>query len=324
MMERETQIKTEQSSGWTRLAPSPTGALHLGNARTFLMNWAMARSTGMGIVLRIEDLDTPRVKPGVLDETIEIMRWLGLDWDVGPIVQSDDLEPYRSAMVQLASRGLVYRCSLTRTEIEAAASAPQEGTGEVRFPASLRPSSGDDDFDQENTNWRLRTPDELISFDDGFYGRVEVSPHDEVGDFVVWTRRCQPSYQLAVVVDDARQGITEVVRGNDLLGSAGRQGLLYAMLGCGPMPRQIHVPLVRGADGRRLAKRHGDTRLMAYRAMGVPIERVIGLIGYWCGMCERREEMSSEAFRSGFELDRIPRDDVVYTQEDEQWLTANI
>ena len=324
----------------TRLAPSPTGALHLGNARTFLVNWALARQRGWRIVLRIEDLDGPRIKPGAIEQTIDILAWLGLDWDEGPIIQSEDLSPYREAMQVLAARGLVYPCSLTRSEIAQAASAPNEGERETRFPPALRPgdrpryfddggeiggasggaSGGAESDPERERNWRFVVEAGSVRFTDGFLGEQALDPSESVGDFVVWTNRGQPSYQLAVVVDDARQGVTEVVRGDDLLDSAGRQIRLIEALGLG-RPRYTHLPLVRGEDGRRLAKRHGDTRLSYYREQGVAAERVIGLLAGWSGLA--REPMSAEAFGSGFGLDTMPRDDVTFTAEDDRWLLAS-
>lgn len=306
----------------TRLAPSPTGALHLGNARTFLINWALARQNGWDIVLRIEDLDTPRVKPGAIDQTIDLLAWLGMDWDHGPLVQSHDLDPYRAVMRSLAERALAYACELTRGQIEDAASAPQEGVHETRFPRALRPVVSAGPFDREDTNWRLCCPEQVVDFDDQFRGPTRVEPAAEVGDFVIWTRRGQPAYQLAVVVDDHRQGVTRVVRGDDLLGSAGRQLLLYRALGLSPEPTYYHLPLVRGRDGKRLAKRHGDTRLTTYRQQGVPPERVIGLIARWCGIVEKPEPMAPEVFRRSLRFDRISREDIVFSQEDERWLQA--
>lgn len=306
----------------TRLAPSPTGALHLGNARTFLVNWALARQAGWGIVLRIEDLDTPRVKPGAIEQTIDLLAWLGMDWDEGPLVQSHDLEPYRAAMQTLAGRGLAYACELTRGQIEDAASAPQEGVHEIRFPPDLRPTRSQGPFEREDTNWRFACPEEVVVFHDQFRGPTRVDPGVEVGDFVIWTRRGQPAYQLAVVIDDHRQGVTQVVRGDDLLGSAGRQLLLYRALGLAPEPGYWHLPLVRGSDGRRLAKRHGDTRLTTYRQQGVPPERIIGLIARWCGIIEQPEPMSPELFRQSLRIDRISREDIVFSEEDERWLQA--
>jgi len=309
-------------AGVTRLAPSPTGALHLGNARTFLVNWALARRAGWRIVLRIEDLDGPRVKPGAIEGTIELLRWLGIDWDIGPIVQSDDLQPYRDAMATLASGAAAYPCELTRGQIEAAASAPQEGSGESVFPASLRPESRARAFDDEQTNWRLVVPDEVVRFDDAFAGPQERRPSQSVGDFVVWTKRGQPSYQLAVVVDDARQGVNEVVRGDDLIDSAARQILLYRVMGIADrIPRYTHLPLVIGEDGKRLAKRHGDTRLDAYRAAGVRAERVIGLLARWSGVRPNTGgEMTAAEFRDRFGLRTMAGHPAVFTQEDDRWL----
>lgn len=308
----------------TRLAPSPTGALHLGNARTFLVNWALARQRGWRIVLRIEDLDGPRVKPGAIDLTIDLLRWVGMDWDEGPIVQSADLEPYREAMRTLAARGLVYPSELSRGEIEAAAGAPQEGVRESVFPRALRPAERPHEFTGEDRNWRFVVEHDPrgVRIADGFAGERRVSPMEQVGDFVVWTKRGQPSYQLAVVVDDHWQGITDVVRGNDLLDSAGRQLLLYRALGYAPEPAYLHLPLVRGPDGKRLAKRHGDTRLDTYRARGVPAERVIGLVASWCGIGERRALTAAE-FRAQLCLARIPGNDVVFTAEDDAWLLGS-
>jgi glutamyl-tRNA synthetase len=306
----------------TRLAPSPTGALHLGNARTFLVNWALARKQGWRIVLRIEDLDGPRVKPQAAQAAIEILRWLGLDWDEGPYFQSADPSPYRSAMASLCRRGLAYPCLLSRAEVEGALSAPQEGSGEVVFPASLRPSHAGSprSFDDDAVTWRLLTPAETVVFEDRFAGRQEVRPWAEIGDFVVWTRQGVPAYQLAVVVDDHRQGVTQVVRGDDLIPSTGRQILLYRALGLGPVPAYTHLPLVRGSDGRRLAKRHGDTRLERYRAGGVDPRRVVALLGAWCGMADLGPRLTCGEFRDRLDLCTIPREPVVFTPEDDAWL----
>ncbi|MFN0131190.1 MAG: glutamate--tRNA ligase family protein [Phycisphaerales bacterium] len=311
---------TDQPPHTTRLAPSPTGALHLGNARTFLLTWVLARQRGLKIILRIEDLDGPRVRPGAIDDTIDTLRWLGIDWDDGPIIQSHDLAPYRDAMRALARAALAYPSDLTRSEIEAAASAPQEGVHESAFPASLRPSVAPEgrDFDREETNWRFATPLGPVPFDDEFMGALAPDPSASVGDFVIWTKRAQPSYQLAVVVDDHRQGVTHVVRGNDLADSAARQLLLYRALRLEPEPHYLHLPLVRGSDGKRLAKRHGDTRVATYRAAGVAPERVIGLIAGWSGL--PREPISSADLAASLDLRRIPRSDVTFTAEDDAWL----
>jgi glutamyl-tRNA synthetase len=304
----------------TRLAPSPTGALHLGNARTFLINWSLARRHGWRIILRIEDLDGPRVKPGAIDATIDTLRWLGIDWEEGPLIQSANLEPYRAAMRILAGAGAAYPCDLSRSEIEAAASAPQEGAHEQPFPALLRPALVPRSFDREDTNWRFATPSGEVRLGDAFAGPQAHEPASAIGDFVIWTKRGQPAYQLAVVVDDARQGVTQVVRGDDLLDSAARQLLLYRALSLATEPTYTHLPLVKGPDGRRLAKRHGDTRVEAYRARGVPSERVIGLIADWSGVPGPRRAMKAMEFSAEFSLATMPREPTVFTPEDDRWL----
>lgn len=305
----------------TRLAPSPTGALHLGNARTFLVNWALARQNAWRIVLRIEDLDTPRVKPGAIEGVARTLRALGMDWDDGPHVQSHDLAPYEDAMQRLARAGLVYPCELTRGEIEAASSAPNQGDHEQRFDAALRPRDAGHAraFDDRGANWRFMVPERDVMVEDAFAGPSVRNPWRSIGDFVVWTRRGQPSYQLAVVVDDARQGITDIVRGDDLLDSAARQMLLYDALGLGPPPKYFHLPLVRGEDGRRLAKRHGDTRVDTYLAAGVPAERIIALLGRWCGVGPA-DRLNSRDFAARLDLRTIPKADIVFTPSDDRWL----
>jgi glutamyl-tRNA synthetase len=308
----------------TRLAPSPTGALHLGNARTFLINWALAKQRGWRVVLRIEDLDGPRVKPKAADGIERTLEWLGLTWDEGPIVQSSDLAPYQRALRSLAARSLTYSSGHTRGELEdLSLSAPQEGAGEPRFPPELRPSPIPRCEEPDlTTNWRLATSDEWVEFDDEFQGSQRFSPYHEIGDFVIWTKRATPAYQLAVVVDDHRQRITNVVRGDDLLPSAARQLLLYKALGLGPPPSYLHVPLVRGMDGKRLAKRHGDTRVDSYRALGVGGEWVVGLVGAWCGIGNPAEPvpMTASEFAQRFSLDKLPREDVVFRPEHDAWL----
>lgn len=313
----------------TRLAPSPTGALHLGNVRTFLANWALARCKGWRIVLRIEDLDGPRVKTQAAAEAIETLRWLGIDWDDGPSYQRADLAPYRAALARLVKRGWAYPCRCTRREIEAAAmSAPHGDEHELRYPGTCRPIASParggaeaSAADVEGAAWRLIAPAGVTTFVDEFAGRHSHDVSATTGDFLVATKEGLPSYQLAVVVDDARQGIDCVVRGDDLLGSTHRQRLLYERLELGPPPRHWHVPLVVGADGRRLAKRHGDTRASRYRERGVPPERLIGLVAAWCGLGPRRELAATE-FAEQFDLDALPRTPITFTPADDAWLLA--
>ena len=305
----------------TRLAPSPTGALHLGNARTFLVTWAMARREGWGIVYRCEDLDGPRVKPEAVAAAVTDLRWLGIDWDEDAGCQSDDPEPYLAAIRRLADEGRIFRCDRSRREIEAAASAPHAGEHEVRFPEELRPPAGD-------AAWRFAGPEHAHrlqvdpgarTIDDAFAGRRTVDVSAEVGDFLVWTRQSVPAYQLAVVVDDARQRITDVVRGDDLLPSAARQAILHERLGQ-PEPRWWHLPLVVGPDGRRLAKRHGDSRVASYRDAGVPAERIVGWVAWTCRQQPERRPMTAAAFRDRFDPAAMPHDRITFTEEDHRWL----
>lgn len=314
----------------TRLAPSPTGALHLGNAMSFLITWAIARQRGWLLHMRIEDLDGPRVQTDAARDAIDLLAWMGLDWDGEIMWQSRDLSPYCSAMRTLAQKRCIYSCSLSRNEIAAAASAPQEGDQhETPFPIELRADSSDvhrfrfhddeDSADHVATNNRFIVEPGAVTIDDQLAGVRTFDPAREIGDFIVWTLRSQPAYQLAVVVDDARQGVTDVIRGNDLLSSAARQVLLYRALGLEP-PRWWHLPLVRGSDGRRLAKRHGDTRVTAYREKGVPAERIIGLIAGWCNVDDSPRCMDAAEFCSRFDVRNLPSHDITFSDRDHSWL----
>jgi len=339
----------------TRLAPSPTGALHLGNARTFLINWALARRLGWRVILRIEDLDSPRVKPEATAGTIADLEWLGLDWDEGPFEQQADLTPCWDALRSLQLSDRVYPCLCTRKEIEAAQSAPHEEDSqllgiaphELRYPGtcrsrSVRAALQDQTLDTDGSAWRLRVPEVEVEVVDRLAGRRVFNPQLEVGDFIVATKRQLPAYQLAVVVDDARQGVTQVVRGDDLLSSAARQRLLYAELGLSPLPDYWHLPLVLGPDGRRLAKRHGDTKLSTFRERGVPAERVVGLLAAWSGMSDGRRgdaagtdagaaapveslsPMSAPEFAERFWIEALPREPVVCEDAAVRWLEGGV
>lgn len=308
----------------TRLAPSPTGALHLGNARTFMVTWALARQQDWQIVMRIEDLDGPRIKLGAGDESLDLLAWLGLDWDEGPFYQLADLQPYQAALSKLAANGDIYPCTCTRKQIEAAAlSAPHGDEHELRYPGTCRPLQRQkldlEKLQQHDVALRLHVPDGSLTFVDTFAGRQEFDIHQTIGDFLVSTKQGLPSYQLAVVVDDARQEIDQVVRGDDLLSSTPRQMMLYDMLHLLPRPAYTHLPLVVGSDGRRLAKRHGDSRLTHYREQGVAAERIIGLLAEWCGLGVRRE-MSAGEFLDAFNLAALPISKVVFSDQDDSWL----
>jgi glutamyl-tRNA synthetase len=201
-----------------RLAPSPTGAQHVGNARTYLLAWLSARSRGGRVVLRVEDIDSPRVKPGAAAALLDDLRWLGLDWDAGPVVQTERLPRYEAALGRLREAERVYPCTCTRSDVERAASAPHaEHEGPV-YPGTCagRRSADAEGLAGRPYAWRFRVGDGGPAFVDGFRGPVRIDLRRLGGDFVVWKASCTPAYQLAVVVDDAEQGVTEVVRGDDL------------------------------------------------------------------------------------------------------------
>jgi glutamyl-tRNA synthetase len=305
-----------------RLAPSPTGAQHVGNARTYLIAWLSARSRGGRLLLRIEDIDSPRVKPGAAEQACADLAWLGLDWDAGPVVQTHRLPLYQAALDQLRRRELVYPCTCTRADVERAASAPHaEHEGPV-YPGTCatRRAADDGTLGERPYCWRFRLGGSSPSFVDGFRGLTQIDLRAVGGDFVVWKAGrppagpSSPAYQLAVVVDDAEGGVTEVVRGDDLVPSTPRQLLLYEALGL-PAPHFVHVPLVVGPDGRRLAKRHGDTRLASLREAGVKAESLLGLLAWSCGWIERIEPIRARELLPLFRLERIPRAPFVLTGE---------
>lgn len=258
-----------------RLAPSPTGSLHVGNVRTFLWAWLSARAQGGKVLMRVEDLDTPRLREGVVPKMIEDLKWLGFDWDGDVVVQSRRRDLYKAAFEKLA--GKIYPCKCTRGDIAAAQSAPHEGDKEPHYPGTCRTYGG------PGIAWRLRVDRPLVLFNDRFFGHQSIDVAGTVGDFVVAKTSEQPAYQLAVVVDDLDQGVTEVVRGDDLIPSTARQILVQRALGAKP-PQYAHVPLVVGVDGKRLAKRFGDAQIATLRAKGVSPERIIGMLAEWSGL----------------------------------------
>jgi len=251
-----------------RIAPTPTGFLHVGHAATFRTAFERARAAGGSVVLRIEDLDPHRCRPEFARAAIEDLRWLGIEWDGEPVYQSGRRELYLDAWRRLRDGGWIYPCTRSRKDVAAASLAPHEE--EPVFPPEWRrdPAESLSHESPAGVNWRFRVPDHRrIAFQDGHFGAVEKTCLRDFGDFVVWNRDGIPAYELAVVVDDAR--ITEVVRGADLLTSTARQILLHEALGQSP-PRWFHCPLVRDASGQRLAKRAAGLSLRELRAAGLP------------------------------------------------------
>ncbi len=318
---------TNPSPPATRLAPSPTGALHLGNARTFLVNWLLARQNGWRIILRVEDIDGPRVKRGADQLAIDDLRWLGIDWDEGPVYQSRRVTLYDCAIRNLLDQGDAYYCVCTRREAQLAASAPHAEDGSAPYPGTCRGRFESIDearaaMHGREPTVRFRVPDETVTFDDARAGRLRYDVEKQLGDFVIRKADGTPAYQLAVVVDDADHCVTEVVRGDDLLDSTPRQMLLYRALGMGDRtPRYTHLPLVVGPDGKRLAKRHGDTRLSAYRQAGVPAERVVGLLARWCGVGDVHGATARQLLER-FSLQNVARVKITMTPADDAWLRA--
>lgn len=304
------------NQGVTRLAPSPTGALHLGNARTFLVNFLLARSRGWTIHLRIEDLDGPRIKLGADQQILDDLAWLGISFDTGPSRQSNRHRVYAAAIDDLLARGLAYPCVCTRSEVERAASAPHAEDGSTVYPGTCRDRFRSIEharaFSGREPAIRFRVDRTSIQFVDRFLGKQSFNPAAQLGDFVVRKSDGTAAYQLAVVIDDADAGVSEIVRGDDLLDSTPRQMMIYESIGLsGQIPNYTHLPLVVGSDGRRLAKRHGDTRISHYRAAGVSPERVVGLLARWSGMPDVQEAMPGELIHR-FDLDAVPRSRIVF------------
>jgi len=257
----------------------------LGHARSFLLAWWSARSRGGRVVLRLEDLDAQRCRDDYVDACLRDLEWLGLDWDGEPLRQSADLEPYRAAVARLLAEGAAYRCWCTRAEI-AAVAAPQEGAREMRYPGICR-DRGDPPADRP-AGVRVRAPDAPVVVCDRAAGTAAFDVGGEVGDFLIQRRDGVYAYQLAVVVDDARQGVTEVLRGVDLLPSAARQQHLYGLLGL-RVPVWFHVPLVHDESGRRLAKRRGAASLSALRDGGVDPRALVAWAARSAGQaCDER------------------------------------
>jgi len=263
-----------------RLAPSPTGLLHLGHARTFWFAAERARTAGGTLLLRNDDLDALRFKLDFVDAMIEDLRWLGFVWEEPMVAQSSRRARYRAALERLHAAGLIFPCTRTRRDVLDAAGAPHEGGAddEPVYPPQFRPPAGAALPPLEaniTVNWRFRVPDdEEIAFDDARCGPQRAVAGRDFGDFLVWRKDDMPSYQLACAVDDAELGITEVVRGDDLIKSTFRQLLLLRALGHSA-PGYYHCALMLDAAGERLAKRHDALAIRTLREQGRTPEEII-------------------------------------------------
>ena len=281
-----------------RYAPSPTGVLHLGNLRTALVAWLAARLSGGRFVLRVEDIDGPRTVPGCESRQLADLEWLGLTWD-GPVVrQSERGEIYRELFEQLRREGICYACICSRRDLEQAGSAPHGPDGPV-YPGTCRHRSPDEiALHPAGVAWRLVMPPGLHTFTDEICGRCEVDGAD-LGDFVVLRRDGLWAYQWACAVDDALQGVTQVVRGADLLHSTFRQSAIQRALGL-EVPREWwHVPLMNGAGGMRLAKRDGADGVERRRAQGRTAAQVVGELAASLGLVPAGAQLTAgELLRS--------------------------
>ncbi|MEM1056468.1 MAG: tRNA glutamyl-Q(34) synthetase GluQRS [Bacteroidota bacterium] len=271
-----------------RFAPSPTGDLHLGSALALLAAWASVRSRGGTFVWRIEDLDGPRAVRGAAERQMEDARWLGIDWNHGPGVggpdapyrQSERFALYDEALRRLAEAGRLFPCRRSRKDLRALATAPHGAPGLPPYPAHWRPASLAPDWfevlgERPDCALRFRVDDEPVSFEDRVVGTVTEDVRETVGDVVLKRRDGVYAYQLAVVVDDLAMGVTEVVRGMDLLDSTARQILLIGALG-GRVPSYGHVPLLVNAEGEKLSKRDGAVTMAEFREAGVTAESLVG------------------------------------------------
>ncbi len=295
-----------------RYAPSPTGPLHLGNARTALLAWLQCRLLGGTFIMRNEDLDEPRVVEGSAEQIYDDLYWLELDWDegpdvggpVGPYNQSERTELYEEALGRLDEKGVVFRCYCSRKDVREAASAPHEH-GRVIYPGTCRVLTADQEEEvrrakpDRTPSWRYRVPAREVRIEDMVAGTYTQQLDTEVGDFPIRRADALFAYQLAVVVDDALMGVTDVLRGEDLLSSAPRQVELFEALDL-PVPRFWHVPLMLDEAGQRMSKRDGSDSIEMLRAQGQSPREVVGRLAASVGLAE-----PGEAVSAGRLLDRL-------------------
>lgn len=315
-----------------RWAPSPSGLLHVGSARTALAAWASARAAGGSFLWRLEDLDPPRVVPGAGEAALEDLAWLGLDWDegpdrggpVGPYAQSERFGLYDEALERLAAAGRLFPCRRSRRDLQALATAPHGAPGLPPYPASFRPERLEPGWFEAlrgaaagtggiGAALRFRVDPETVTFTDRLQGEITEDVAARVGDFVLQRRDGLFAYQLAVVVDDLVMGVTEVVRATDLLASTGRQIQLgRALLEAGfegPRPTYGHVPMVLTPEGEKLSKRDGALTLRHLRRAGIAPEQLTGYLAASLGLLEAPKALTPRELLPFFAWDRLSRDD---------------
>lgn len=293
-----------------RFAPSPSGRMHLGNLWSCLLAWLSARSAGGGMVLRLEDLDPDRCKMEYCDQVMRDLEWLGLDWDNTPMYQSQRTEAYAEAFRALEDQGLIYPCYCTRAE-RLAASAPHRSDGVVLYDGRCRRLSPEEKGELAKTRrpaWRVQVPEKTITFCDLLQGEYSEKLARDCGDFILRRSDGVYAYQLAVVVDDAAMGVTQVVRGSDLLDSTPRQLWLQEALGL-PQPEHGHVPLLLAPDGRRLAKRDRDLELGQLQEKYTAPE-LVGRLAHAAGLIPEYAPVTPAELIPRFSWSKVPREDL--------------
>ena len=292
-----------------RFAPSPSGRMHLGNLWSCLLAWLAARSVGGGMVLRLEDLDPDRCRPEYCDQVMRDLEWLGLDWDGEPVYQSKRTEVYRQAFQTLEQQDIIYPCFCTRAE-RLAASAPHRSDGAVVYDGRcgrLRLAEREELSRTRRPAWRVRVPEQVIAFRDLLKKDYKEDLKRDCGDFILRRSDGVFAYQLAVVVDDAAMGVTQVVRGRDLLSSSPRQIWLQEKLGL-PHPEYGHLPLLLAPDGRRLAKRDRDLELGRLQVQ-YTAPQLVGRLACAANLIDRPQAITPRELLPLFAWDKLPRED---------------
>ena len=299
-----------------RFAPTPSGRMHLGNVFSALLAWLSVRAAHGKLVLRIEDLDTLRCSAENAEILKDDLRWLGLTWDAEQPDQSTRSEYYESILDRLRGDGFVYPCWCTRGDLKNAANAPHASDGHPIYPGTCRDLTEEERAAKAKVRaplWRLRVPDESIAFSDGHYGPYAENLARECGDFILRRADGVFAYQLAVVADDIDAGITQVVRGRDLLSSTPRQLYLYRLLNAAP-PEYYHVPLLTAPDGRRLSKRDGDQSLENLREK-YTAQEIVGKLAYAYGLQPEPAPRTPESLIKDFSWAKVPKQDVCLPED---------
>lgn len=293
-----------------RFAPTPSGRLHLGNILCAMLAYLSARAQGGRFLLRIEDVDIPRCPRSLARQCIDDLTWFGFTWDEAPLYQSERQDIYRAALDRLAQAGHTYPCFCTRAQLMSLA-APNLGDTQVIYPGTCAHLSPDEVTERAKTRApaiRLRVPEEDVSFVDGIFGPQTENLARDCGDFILRRSDGLYGYQLAVVVDDALQGVTEVVRGRDILSATPRQLYLQRLLGYAS-PGYLHIPLLTDAQGRRLAKRDRDLDLTALSQRFTPAE-ILGMLAHSAGILPENRPATLEELIPLFDWGRVKREDL--------------